>query len=74
MTSTYSIKIKKLRKSVRLTQEKFAKSIGISRATIGQIEQGRQNPTLINLQLIIDNYKKALGVKTNESSINSELP
>jgi DNA-binding XRE family transcriptional regulator len=39
-------KIQKLRKELKLTQEKFAEDIGISRVYMGYIEQGRESPSL----------------------------
>lgn len=54
--------IQKLRKSVGMSQEKFAEHIGISRTHIGHIEQGRKEASLQLLQRIA----KALKVKVNE--------
>lgn len=44
-------RIKKLRKSLDMTQQEFAKRIGVKRNTIGQYEIGRNEPidTVINL-------------------------
>lgn len=44
-------RIKKLRKSLNMTQQEFAERIGVKRNTIGQYEIGRNKPidTVINL-------------------------
>ena len=44
-------RIKKLRKSLDMTQQEFANRIGVNRNTIGQYEIGRNEPidTVINL-------------------------
>lgn len=44
-------RIKKLRKSLDMTQQKFAERIGVKRNTIGQYEIGRNEPidAIINL-------------------------
>lgn len=39
-------KIQKIRKSNKITQEKLAEKVGISRAYMGYIEQGRYAPSL----------------------------
>ncbi|MCG8477413.1 MAG: LexA family transcriptional regulator [Cytophagales bacterium] len=41
--------IKYLRKSMRLTQAKFAEKIGIKRSLVGAYEEGRSDPRLTNL-------------------------
>jgi repressor LexA len=42
-------KLQSIRQTLSISQEKFAESIGISRANLSQIEQGKQNPTLDQL-------------------------
>lgn len=39
-------KIQKLRKGTKLTQEKLAEQVSISRVYMGYIEQGRESPSL----------------------------
>jgi len=56
------IKIKMARVENNLTQEELAVKIGVTRQTIGLIENGRYNPTL-NLCLAI---AKALNKTLNE--------
>jgi transcriptional regulator with XRE-family HTH domain len=41
--------IKEARIAIKLTQEEFAKHIGVSRASIANIEGGRHLPTIKNL-------------------------
>lgn len=45
-------KVQKYRKSTGLTQEEVAEKIGISRAYMGYIEQGRYSPSLEVLEKI----------------------
>lgn len=45
-------KVQKCRKELNLTQEELAFKIGISRAYMGYIEQGRNIPTIEVLQKI----------------------
>lgn len=52
-------KIQKRRKEVGLTQEELGYKVGISRAYMGYIEQGRYAPSLE----VLDKIAKALGVK-----------
>jgi putative transcriptional regulator len=40
-------KIKEFRKEIKLTQEKLAEMVNVSRQTIISLEQGRYNPSLI---------------------------
>ena len=55
-------KIKKRRSVLGLTQEELAEKVGISRAYMGFVEQGRNVPTLETLEKIA----KALKVKISE--------
>ncbi len=55
-------RVQKLRKQSNLTQEKLAEKIGVSRAYMGYIEQGRNTPSLEVLQKIA----KSLGVKVKD--------
>ena len=52
LPKTLGKKIQKLRKSVSYTQEELADKVGISRAYMGYIEQGRNVPSLETLQKI----------------------
>jgi transcriptional regulator with XRE-family HTH domain len=50
------LKLKELREYLKLTQVDFAKEIGISRATLSQIEIEKQKPTLDTIKKIAINY------------------
>lgn len=55
-------KVRKYRIAMRMTQEELAKSVGVTRQTIGLIEQGEYNPS-INLCI---NLSKVLGKTLDE--------
>lgn len=55
-------KIKALRKSKGLSQEKFALKMGLHRTYIGAIERGERNVSFLNLQRIAN----ALGITLSE--------
>lgn len=55
-------KIQKRRKSLKLTQEEIAEKIGISRAYMGYIEQGRYVPSVE----VIEKLARALRVSISE--------
>lgn len=52
LPKTLGKKIQKVRKSTGMTQEDVAYKIGISRAYMGYIEQGRYSPSLEVLEKI----------------------
>lgn len=72
-------KIKALREKANHKQEDFSKLLGLSRASIVNIEKGRQTPSIFLIwklskifdldieYFLIDNYRK-------ESSLNTTLP
>lgn len=55
-------KIQKRRKSVKLTQEELAEKIGISRAYMGYIEQGRYAPSLE----VVEKIARALSLRVSD--------
>jgi transcriptional regulator with XRE-family HTH domain len=55
--------IRQRRERLRMTQEEFADSIGMHTPYYGQIERGRQNITLWNLQRV------ATGLRTSASKL-----
>lgn len=55
-------RIQKIRKAADLTQEKLAEKVGISRAYMGYIEQGRYAPSLE----VVEKIAKALKVKLSD--------
>ncbi|NLI12914.1 helix-turn-helix transcriptional regulator [Pelotomaculum propionicicum] len=40
-------RVRELRKQLNLTQEEFAKSLGVTRQTVIAIENNKHNPTLV---------------------------
>lgn len=50
--------IKKLRLSAILTQEEFAKELGVSFATVNRWETGKSKPTIKAMKLIDEYCKK----------------
>ena len=50
--------IKKIRRKAFLTQEDFAKEIGVSFATVNRWETGKAQPNLKTMKLIDDYCKK----------------
>lgn len=52
MSNTIGKKIKKLRKSLKLTQEDFAAKINVSRSTLSCYEVGQRTPSMKTLQEI----------------------
>ncbi len=47
--------VEKLRKQLKMSQEDFAKLIGVSRQTISAIETGKYDPSL-KLAFVISNF------------------
>jgi transcriptional regulator with XRE-family HTH domain len=64
-------KIKRIRDSYNLSQDRFAKKIGISGKSVSAYETGRTNPPLKILQKIVITYKTPI-VNLNEE-LKSEL-
>ncbi len=56
------IRVQKLRKQSNLTQKELAEKIGVSRAYMGYIEQGRNAPSLE----VLEKLARALKVKPSE--------
>ena len=55
-------RIQKLRRNTELTQEELAEKIGISRAYMGFIEQGRYSPSLE----VLEKIAKVLRIKMSD--------
>jgi DNA-binding XRE family transcriptional regulator len=55
-------KIQRERKKLKMTQEKLAEKVGISRAYMGYIEQGRNAPSF----KVADKIAKAFKVKVKD--------
>lgn len=54
--------LKKIRIKKNITQIEIAKTLGVNRSFVSNIENGKNNPTLST----IANLAKVLGVSTNE--------
>lgn len=59
---SFGLRIKKLRKIKKLSQEELAELSGLHRTYISSLERGRRNPTLTTLSLI----SKGLNVTIDE--------
>lgn len=55
---SFSEDIKKIRRKAFLTQEDFAREIGVSFATVNRWETGRAKPNLKTMKLIDDYCKR----------------
>lgn len=66
--SKIGLRIKELRAERDVSQEDFANLIGMSRSYFGEIETGKRNVAVINLEKIV----KGLGV-TFEEFFDSDL-
>lgn len=55
-------KVQKFRKNTNLTQEELSEKIGISRAYMGFIEQGRYSPSLE----VLEKIAKVLRIKMSD--------
>ncbi|MBC2888370.1 helix-turn-helix domain-containing protein [Gordonibacter massiliensis (ex Traore et al. 2017)] len=66
--SKIGLRIKELRAERDVSQEDFANFIGMSRSYFGEIETGKRNVAVINLEKIV----KGLGV-TFEEFFDSDL-
>lgn len=50
------LRIKQLRAELGLSQEKFAYSIGMARTYFAEVETGKRNISIGNLQRIVDGF------------------
>lgn len=64
------IDIKKIRKELDLNQTEFAKSIGVSRVTVGQIERGEREISKAT-KVLLDKFIKDKNV-SNSNAVNEE--
>ena len=55
---SFSEDIKRIRRKAFLTQEDFAKEVGVSFATVNRWETGKAKPTLKTMKLIDDYCKR----------------
>ena len=54
------LRIKELREQHGMSQERFAWSIGIARSYLAEIETGKRNVSLINLEKIVNGFNISL--------------
>ena len=54
LTEKIGVRIRELRKAQNLSQEKFALKADIDRTYLAGIEQGKRNPSVKNLEKIIN--------------------
>lgn len=66
----WGIKIKRLRRAARLTQEQLAASAGIGRVTLVRLETGGQSPRLETLYALA----RALGMNFEELATSAAAP
>lgn len=60
--TSFGLKLKKIRNSKDLSQEKLAEITGLHRTYISSLERGNRNPTLLTLQSL----SKALDMSVDE--------
>jgi transcriptional regulator with XRE-family HTH domain len=53
-------RLKDLRKKRGMTQAELADLLGLDRSYLGEIEQGKRNPCLVNLEIIANGLKVTL--------------
>jgi transcriptional regulator with XRE-family HTH domain len=54
-------RLKTLRKKKGWTQSELADKLGLDRSYLGEIEQGKRNPCLVNLEIIAQGFDMTLG-------------
>jgi transcriptional regulator with XRE-family HTH domain len=59
--SRFGQRLKKLRKKTGMTQAELADKLGLDRSYVGEIEQGKRNPCLVNLEIIAQGFGITLG-------------
>jgi len=53
-------RLRHLRKKNGWTQAELADRLGLDRSYVGEIEQGKRNPCLLNLEIIADGFRISL--------------
>ena len=64
--------IKRIRTNKRLTQEEFAKDVGISRSYLGDLENNRKSPTVETLEKISSKMETSVGYLTGGNNMNNK--
>ena len=57
----FGLHLKKIRQGKKLTQEELADLAGLHWTYVGQIERGKRNPSLVNLQRLAKALKISAG-------------
>lgn len=60
------LRIRKLRKEAKISQEALGQISGLHRTYIGAIERGERNPSVLSLQKIATALKVTVGALFNE--------
>ena len=64
--------IKRIRTNKRLTQEEFAKEVGISRSYLGDLENDRKSPTVETLEKISSKMGTTVRYLLGENEVNNK--
>ena len=60
MLRQFGSRLRMLRQERDWTQAEMAHRLGLDRSYVGEIEQGKRNPCLLNLRVIADGLKISL--------------
>ena len=66
-------RLKELRLSRELTQEEFAKRIGISRSAVGMYEKGKREPDFETLELFADFFNVDMNYLLGKSDVSTDI-
>lgn len=69
----FNERLKELRLSRELTQEEFAKRIGISRSAVGMYEKGKREPDFETLELFADFFNVDMNYLLGKSDVNTDI-
>ena len=58
--SRFGIRLKALREEKKISQEKFALSIGMDRTYYASVEAGKRNISIVNIKKIADGFNVSL--------------
>ena len=64
--------IKRIRTNKHLTQQDFAKEVGISRSYLGDLENNRKSPTVETLEKISSKMETSVGYLTGGNAMNNK--
>jgi transcriptional regulator with XRE-family HTH domain len=56
LKAAFGRRLRKLRKTKGWTQDDMAHALGLNRSYLAEIEEGKMNPCLLNLQVIADGF------------------